>query len=43
MAAARDYISIRKDNLLHYYHQARERAFKKSTIAAAFLKTGISP
>lgn len=43
LQASEEYIAIRKDNLLHYYHQARERAFKKTTINSAFAKTGIHP
>ena len=42
-AASRAYIPITKSNLLSYYHTARENAFRKTTITAAFRKTGIHP
>jgi hypothetical protein len=41
--ANQTYISIDKYNFLTHYHNARERALKKSTILAAFAKTGIHP
>ncbi|KAJ3551385.1 hypothetical protein NM688_g4733 [Phlebia brevispora] len=41
--AGRNFIPINKTNLLIYYSAARERAFKESTIKAAFQKTGIHP
>ncbi|GJE90483.1 DDE-domain-containing protein [Phanerochaete sordida] len=41
--AARNHIPITKYNLLEYYHAARERAFKVTTIQVAFMKTGIWP
>src|SRR5204863_342733 len=37
------YIAIRKNNLLRYYSEARQRAFSPTTIQAAFRKTGIWP
>ncbi|PSS32144.1 hypothetical protein PHLCEN_2v2100 [Hermanssonia centrifuga] len=36
-------VRITKFNLLNYYHAAREKAFKPSTIQSAFRKTGIWP
>ena len=41
--ASRAYTPITKSNLLLYYHTARENAFRRTTIAAAFRKTGIHP
>ena len=41
--ASRAYTPITKSNLLSYYHTARENAFRRTTIAAAFRKTGIHP
>ncbi|KAJ3865267.1 hypothetical protein EV359DRAFT_18663, partial [Lentinula novae-zelandiae] len=40
---SRKYIVIDKYNLLRHYATAREKAFKTTTIAAAFHKTGIHP
>lgn len=40
---SRKFQKITKYNLLGYYHAARTKAFKKSTIQAAFRKTGIHP
>jgi hypothetical protein len=37
------YTNYKKDNLLHYYHEARSTAFKPATIQTAFWKTGIYP
>jgi hypothetical protein len=41
--AAGKYVTIRKNNLLKHYAAARSRAFKPTTVAAAFRKTGIWP
>ena len=41
--ASQSLISIRKDNLLSYYHTARSEALKPMTIQSAFRKTGIWP
>ncbi|KIK05220.1 hypothetical protein K443DRAFT_43723, partial [Laccaria amethystina LaAM-08-1] len=41
--ASRDEIPIMKQNLLIYYHEAREVAFKSTTIISAFARTGIWP
>ena len=41
--SSRAYMPITKSNLLAHYHTARENAFRKTTIAAAFRKTGIHP
>lgn len=43
LKTSRDLISIRKENLLAYYHEARQQAFQRSTIISAFAKTGIHP
>lgn len=41
--ASQSLISIRKDNVLYYYHTARSEALKPLTIQSAFRKTGIWP
>ena len=41
--ASQSLVSIRKDNLLSYYHTARSEALKSTTIQSAFRKTGIWP
>ena len=41
--ASRNEIPITKQNLLIYYHDAREVAFKLTTIISAFARTGIWP
>lgn len=41
--SSRKMIPISKQNLIRLYHNARERAFKPSTICNAFAKTGIWP
>ena len=41
--SSRAYTPITKSNLLAHYHTARENAFRQTTIAAAFRKTGIHP
>ena len=40
---SKEYIPIRKANLIEYYAQARKRAFTKITIQNAFRCTGIWP
>ncbi|EPQ50600.1 hypothetical protein GLOTRDRAFT_19277, partial [Gloeophyllum trabeum ATCC 11539] len=42
-AASANMIPIDKHNLLVYYHAARQRALKPTTIRSAFTKTGIWP
>lgn len=42
-ANSREYIPIRKNNLIQHYAAAREKAFSRSTIQAAFRKSGIWP
>ena len=42
-ANSREYIPIRKNNLIQYYAAAREKAFSRTTIQSAFRKTGIWP
>jgi hypothetical protein len=41
--ASQSLISIRKDNMLQYYHTARVEALKTTTNQSAFSKTGIWP
>jgi hypothetical protein len=37
------YVSITKGNLIEHYSQARDWAFKETTICKAFSKTGLWP
>lgn len=39
----RDGIPISKRNFLEYYHMARNKAFKPTTIISSFAKSGIWP
>lgn len=41
--ASREFTPITKDNFLVHYHNARTKAMKQTTVAAAFAKTGIWP
>jgi hypothetical protein len=41
--SSRAYTPITKSNLLGHYHIARQNAFRQTTIAASFRKTGIHP